>query len=271
MKIFKNKQSLIREITGSKNLSFVPSMGSFHNGHKYLIKKAKNKKNKVLVSIYVNPKQFDSKNDFKQYPRNLKKDLSILRALKVDYVYVPEYKDIFSFSPKHSLFVDKFSKQLCGKFRKSHFLGVLNIINRFLEIIKPNYMYLGQKDFQQLYLIKQHIIKKKINTKIIICKTIREKNSFALSSRNKKLTLKEKELASKIYHLLYKEKLFLKKNNLNKFNHYKISQKILKRGVEKIDYIKLINISNPNKKIGKSNFNIFIAYYISNVRLIDNL
>ena len=203
--------------------------------------------------------------------RNLKKDLSILRALKVDYVFVPNYKDIFSFSPKHSLFVDKFSKQLCGKFRKSHFLGVLNIINRLLEIIKPNYMYLGQKDFQQLYLIKQHVIKKKINTKIIICKTIREKNSFALSSRNRNLTLKEKELASKIYHLLYKEKLFLKKNNLNKFNHYKIGQKILKKGIDKIDYIKLINISNPNKKINRSNFNIFIAYYISNIRLIDNL
>ena len=97
MKIFKHKLALNREISCQKNLSFVPTMGGLHNGHKYLIKKAKGKKGKVIVSIYVNPKQFNSKKDFKSYPRNLSFDLNFLRKLKVDYVYIPNFKDIYSF------------------------------------------------------------------------------------------------------------------------------------------------------------------------------
>ena len=271
MKIFKDKQRLKKEISGLKNLSFVPTMGSLHNGHKYLIKKAKSKKNKVIVSIFVNPKQFDSKIDFKKYPRNLRKDLKILNSLNVHYVYMPNFKDIYSFMPKHKIHMDKFSKKLCGKFRKIHFFGVLNVVNRFIDIIKPNYMYLGFKDYQQLYLIKKHIMKRKIKTKIIGCKTVREKNSYALSSRNKRLSKKERLIATKVYQTLSQEKIKLKKININKFNYEKIYKKISNLGVKKIDYIELINIKNPEKKINKSNFNIFIAYYLSNVRMIDNL
>jgi pantoate--beta-alanine ligase len=271
MKIFKDKDRLSHEISGLKNLSFIPTMGSFHKGHEFLIKQAKNKKKKVIVSIFVNPKQFDSKRDFKNYPRTFKKDLKILRRLKVPLVYMPSFKDVYSFTPKNKIFLDIFSKKLCGKFRGVHFKGVLNIVNRFLEIIKPKYIYLGIKDFQQLYLIKKHIKKRRIDTKVVPCKIIREKKGYAFSSRNKNLTIKDKLVACKVYNFLKKLKIKLKRNKLKKFDFFHIKKSLIKLGVSKIDYIELVNTKNPKKKRNVSNFNIFIAYYLSNIRLIDNI
>ena len=121
----------------------------------HLIKKSQKKDGKILVSIYINPKQFNDQKDFNNYPRNIKKDLKILKKLKVDYVYTYHHIMIFILlKTKNKIFLDKFSKKLCGKFRKGHFEGVLNVVNRFLEIINPKYIFLGKKDFQQFYLIK---------------------------------------------------------------------------------------------------------------------
>ena len=175
MKIFKNKLILQKEISKDNCLSFVPTMGGLHRGHLSLIKKAKKYKCKICVSIFINPTQFNKKNDYKDYPRNIKSDIKKLKKLKVNYLYLPTYTNIYSFKTKNKIYIDKFSKQLCGKFRKGHFEGVINVVNRFLEIIKPKYIYLGIKDFQQLTLIERHIKKNKINTKVIKFKTIREK------------------------------------------------------------------------------------------------
>ena len=267
MKIFKDRKNLQREILNTNGVSFVPTMGGLHKGHIFLIKKSKKTKLKTLVSIFVNPKQFNKKKDFKSYPRNQKKDLKILKKLKVDYLYLPSIKDIYSFEPKNKVFLDKFSKQLCGRFRKGHFPGVLNVVNRFLDIIKPKKLFLGKKDFQQLYLIKKHIVKRKINTKIIECKTIREKNGIACSSRNFRLSLRDKKVASKIYYYLKKIKY--------KFNYYNsdlLKKEAIKLGADKVDYIEFYNIKNfeRSKKFNK-NIRIFIAYYLNKVRLIDNI
>ena len=188
MKIFKSKVKLKEEIIGEKNISFIPTMGGLHKGHLSLIKKSKTIKGKILVSIFINPKQFNVKNDFIKYPRNIKSDLLKLKRLNVDYVFLPSIKDIFNFSPKKKIFLDSFSKRLCGKSRIGHFEGVLNVINRFLDIINPKYIYLGLKDYQQLVLIKKHILKRKINTRVISCKTVRERNGVACSTRNKHLS-----------------------------------------------------------------------------------
>ena len=272
MKIFKERDLLNKEISGIKVLGFVPTMGSLHNGHIYLIKKAKLMSSKIIVSIFVNPKQFDSKLDFKKYPRNIKRDLHILRKLKVDYVYLPKYNQIYNFKTKNSIYKHPFSRKLCGKNRKIHFKGVLNVVNRFLEIIKPNYMFLGIKDFQQCFLIKHHIEKNNIKTKVIICKTIREKNGLACSSRNKNLTISEKAIASKVYHFLKNEKVLIRKKKLFKINLKKILEKILLLGIKKVDYISFLDIKKLNKPKNKNNiFNIFIAYYIGKIRLIDNI
>ena len=265
MKIFKNRHELKKAIHNEKRISFIPTMGSLHKGHLSLIKKAQKLRGKILVSIFVNPKQFNDKKDYLKYPRNLKKDLSYLKKNKVDYLFLPSGKNIFNFKPKKKIFLHKFSKKLCGRHRKGHFKGVLDIINRFLEVIKPKFLLLGEKDFQQLFLVNKHIIKNKIKSKVIPCKTIRESNGIACSSRNKKLTKKQLKIASDIYFFLKanKRKLIFFKNNLMKEMH--------QFGINKIDYIELLNLKTLKKpKNNKEKYNIFIAYYLNKTRLIDN-
>jgi len=263
MKIFRQKILLQKNISEEKDLSFVPTMGGLHKGHKKLIEIAKNRFKRVIVSIYVNPKQFNSRKDFKNYPRKLTKDISLLKKLKVDYLYLPNYSDIYSFKIKNQIYLHPFSKKLCGKYRKNHFKGVINVVNRFLEIIKPRYILLGKKDFQQIFLIKKHIEKNKIYTKIISCNTVREKNGIACSSRNKNLNKKEIKILSKIIKLIKKNKRFM--------NRKKILNIIKNLGIRKIDYINFLNTKTLKKpKNRKSKFNIFIAFYLGKTRLIDN-
>ena len=265
MKIFKSKHKLQKDILNAKNISFIPTMGGLHKGHESLIQKSKFFSGKSLVSIFVNPKQFDVKKEFTSYPKNLKKDLTILRRLKVDYVYMPSFKDIYSFTTKKKVYLDKFSKKLCGKNRKGHFEGVLNVVNRFLEIIEPKYIFLGVKDFQQLKLINIHIKKMKIKTKIISCKTIREKNGVACSTRNKNLNKSQLTIASKIYYYLKHQK---KIKNLKIKN---IKKNLINLGADKIDYIEYYNSKTLKKvKSVTKNFKILIAYYLNEIRLIDN-
>ena len=271
MKIFKNKLTLQKEISKDNCISFVPTMGGLHDGHLSLINKAKSYKYKICVSIFINPKQFNKLIDFKNYPRNLKNDIKKLTKLKIDYLYLPLYKDIYGFKSTNKVYLDKFSKQLCGKFRKGHFVGVVDVVNRFIEIIKPKYIYLGLKDFQQLILIKRHIIKNNIKTQVIECKTIREKNGVAFSTRNFNLNKKELKIASNIYKHLFN----LKKKVINNFKNFKITsakKDLICLGANKVDYIENIDLKNfRNAKNSKNRFKIFFAYYIRNIRLIDNI
>ena len=271
MKIFKDKHTLQKEIFKTQGISFVPTMGGLHKGHISLIKQSKKSKLKTLVSIFVNPKQFNKKSDFRSYPRNTKKDLKQLKKLKINYLYIPTIKDIYGFKPKERVFLDKFSKKLCGKFRRGHFGGVLNVINRFIEIIKPKYIFLGKKDYQQLYLIKKHIEKRKIKSKVIECKTIRESNGIACSSRNSKLNKDQMKIASNIYYYLYNLKKKIKKD-YSLFDINKIKKDLIDLGANKIDYLENYNVKDF-KEIKKTNkkFNLFFAYYIKNIRLIDNI
>ena len=269
MKIFKDKKSLIKEISNYKNLSFVPTMGSLHKGHISLIKKAKKKRGKIIVSIYVNPKQFNSKTDFKKYPKNLTKDLKILKKEKIDYLYLPSTNDIYNFRSNLPIYLHHFSKKLCGKFRPGHFKGVVNVVNRLLQIIKPRYMFLGIKDLQQLILIKLHVIKNNIKTIIIPCNTVRSSSGIALSSRNTRLNNNQKKIASKVVKFLKKNKFKLinnKSNNLKK----SLINKIISLGVDKVDYLEAVNIKKFNV-VKNFKDKIFIAYHLGNVRLIDNL
>ena len=265
MKIFKNRNKLQKEISDINNISFVPTMGGLHKGHISLIKKSKKYSKKSLVSIFVNPKQFNDKKDFLRYPRNLKKDLIILKKLNVDYVYLPTYKDIFSFKTSNKIYLDRFSKKLCGKFRKGHFKGVINVVNRFLEITKPKYLFLGEKDFQQLIVISKHINKNKIGTKIINGKTIREHDGIACSTRNRILTKRQLQIASNIHKILKKNKSLAIRNTRL------LRKKCLEAGVNKIDYIEAYNTKTLTKPKSGNKYRIFIAFYLGKTRLIDNI
>ena len=166
-------------------------MGSLHKGHISLIKKSKIKCNKTLVSIFVNPSQFNKRKDFNKYPRNIKKDLSLLKKIKVDFVYIPKKNQVYNFKRKKEIRLKNKDKILCAKFRKGHFEGVIDVMDRFTKIIRPNKIFMGEKDFQQLCLVKKYI-EKRYKSKIISCKTIRDRNKLVLSSRN--LLLKKKRI-----------------------------------------------------------------------------
>ena len=268
MKLFTNKKKLRREIKNIKNISFVPTMGALHKGHISLIKKSVRESKKTLVSIFVNPKQFDNRKDFRNYPKNVYNDLKILKKHKVRYLYMPPYEDIYNFKTKNKIFLDKFSKKLCGKFRKNHFKGVIDVVNRLLEIVKPKKILLGNKDFQQLILIKKHIKKNRINTKILSCKTLRDKNFIAYSSRLKRLKIYERNNLIKIIKFLriYKRNLISKKIKLN---YSQVRKKIISFGVKKLDYVEILDLKTL-KKPKKNKFNLFFAFYIGNIRFIDN-
>ena len=272
MKIIRQKKDLNNIINKINSLSFVPTMGSLHRGHEYLIKKAQKKNKFVLVSIFINPKQFNSKSDFKHYPRNINKDIKILKRLKVNYLFLPRYKDIFSFKTQNKIYLHSFSKKLCGKFRPGHFKGVLDVVNRFMELLAPKNIFLGKKDFQQLTLIKKHLLKNKIKSSIVSCNTQRNSNFIPYSSRNENLSTAGKFLASKVFKLLKKEKSTIKRKKITKINLSLVKRNILSLGVNKIDYIKAINLDNLREaKKFNENFNIFSAFYIGKVRLIDNI
>ena len=270
MKFFKNKKKLCKEIKGFKNIGFVPTLGGLHKGHEALIKKSIKISNKTLVSIFLNPKQFENKKDFKNYPKNYKNDIRILKKLKVDYVYMPGYRDIYKFKTKNKIILDKFSKKLCGKHRKGHFRGVIDVVNRFLEIIKPKKILLGNKDFQQLILIKKHIKKNKINTKVIPCKTVRDKNFVAYSSRLRNLKKYEKTNLVRIVRALKKYKRNLVSRKVN-YSFIKIKKKLLSLGAKKVDYVEIIDLETLKKpKKNKAKFNLFFAFHIGKIRFIDN-
>ena len=269
MKIFLSKSKLIKIIQKEKNLGFVPTMGAIHLGHISLIKRSISDCDKTLVTIFINKPQFNRSIDYKKYPRVLRKDISILRKQKIDYLYIPRNNQIYPNKKKENIKISPLGKKLCGRFRPGHFEAVVDVINRFIKIIKPKKIFLGEKDMQQLKLIESHTKKYNKGTEVISCKTIRENNGLAYSSRNFFLSDKEKIIASKIYRFLKNKRRNIIKSKLS-INE--IKNTIYKIGAKKIDYIKILDINKvikPYKKIKK--YRIFIAYYLSATRLIDNI
>jgi len=269
MKTILNKNILTKILLKEKNIGFVPTMGAIHKGHISLINKSRSECDKTVVSIFINKPQFNKKKDFKNYPRTINIDISKLRQSKVDYLYLPREKELYPNGYNKKIKINPLEKKLCGKFRPGHFKAVADVIERFISIIGPTKIYLGEKDMQQLIIIEDFIKRKKIKIKIIGCKTIREKNGIAYSSRNFLLSLKEKSLASKIYKYIVKIKYKLVKR---KVLLKTIKKKIFDLGADKIDYIELLDINKLVKPFKKKNkYKIFIAYYLGSTRLIDNI
>ena len=269
MKIISKKKELRKILYGQKNLGFVPTMGAIHEAHISIIKKCNELCSKSIVSIFVNKPQFNRKTDFDKYPRILKRDMLILKKYKVDYLYLPTAKQIYPNGPNKKIKINHLKKRLCGKFRPGHFEAVVDVIDKFIKIIEPAKIFLGEKDMQQLKIIKSFIRENKINTKVISCKIVREKSGIPYSSRNLLLSSKKKIIASKICRLLVTQKrnLIRQKITLNK-----IKNKILSFGSIKIDYLEVLDINKLTKPFKKTKkYKIFIAYYLGTIRLIDNI
>ena len=214
MKILLNKKSLSSSLRHFNDIGFVPTMGSIHRGHLSLIKQSKKNCKKTVVSIFVNPKQFNNKSDFINYPSNIKRDLKILKKSKaVDFVYIPKIREIFKDQIPIKINLKKKDKILCAKYREGHFEGVLNVMYRLTKLVKPTKIFMGKKDYQQLYLVRNFI---ENNFKVITigCNTVRDKNKVALSSRNNLLSKKDLLIASKLTKklIIFKKKLKFKRN-----------------------------------------------------------
>ena len=271
MKILLNNHALHKTLKPFEDIGFVPTMGAIHEGHLSLINKSNKMCKKTLVSIFVNPKQFNNKKDLKSYPSNIKKDLAILKKNNnVDFVYLPKFKDIYDNNKPPKIKIDKEDKILCAKFRRSHFEGVLDVMDKLTNLIKPKIIFMGKKDFQQLYLVK-NFIKNKYKIKVIGCKTIRNKNKLALSSRNFLFNNNELNkleiITSKFFQLKKKIK---EENKINQF--LQISKKEIESMYKiKIEYLENRNIKNLTISNTYSNSKIFLSYYFNNIRLIDNI
>ena len=269
MKILIKNKDINEALKKVSNLGFVPTMGSLHKGHEYLIKQSKKKCNQTLVSIFINPTQFNNKKDYLSYPKNLNKDLNILKKLKVNFVYIPDKKEIYSFKRKKAIVLKKENKVLCAKFRKGHFEGVIDVMDRLTNIIRPNKIFMGEKDYQQLLLVKK-FIEKKYKTKIVSCKTVRNKDKLALSSRNQLLNKRDQIKAGKIAKDLFRFKIFLKNNKKTKNLLQKKIESLKKNFDIKIDYLEIRKKNNLKSSLNIRSSKIFVAYFINKVRLIDN-
>jgi pantoate--beta-alanine ligase len=269
MKIFYSKNKLIKITHSEKNIGFIPTMGAIHKGHVSLIKKSKAQCKKTVVSIYVNKPQFNKKSDYDKYPRLFNKDIKLLKKLKVDLLFIPKEKQIYPKGINKNIKIHNFKRNLCGKFRPNHFEAVADVISRFIKIVNPKKIFMGEKDMQQFLIIKDFVRKNYSKINVICCKTVREKSGVAYSSRNTLLSDKEKKIAVYVYKLLSKNKVKIKNK---KISLNLIKKKILSLNVSKIEYLKVFNINNIiNKNKKNKKLRIFIAYYLGTTRLIDNI
>lgn len=277
MKIFKLKEELITYLKNkySDNIvSFVPTMGALHGGHLSLISEAKQNSDLVVCSIFVNPTQFNNPTDLEKYPRTIDDDLKSLSEINCDVVYLPEASDLYQENEKVKQFqfngLDKFME---GKGRKGHFDGVATVVEKLFRIVKPNKAYFGQKDLQQLQIIKHITNQLSLDVEIIGVPTKREESGLAMSSRNKRLSESDLEKAT----LIFKTLQFISENK----SSYSI-KKIKEICIEKfkshpdldLEYLEIVSIENlqPIENYKKEGNNaVCIAATISSVRLIDNI
>ena len=270
---FKN---LIKKLHNKKNrkpIILIPTMGALHQGHLSLIEKGKKIGGYTIVSIFINPIQFNNKNDLKNYPITLQDDINKLNGLKVDYLFIPKIEDIFGKNFQTTVTVNDLQKNLCGMHRPGHFNGVTTIVIKLFNIVKPDIAIFGKKDLQQLIIIKRMVKDLNLDIKIIEGKTIRERSGLALSSRNKLLTKTNYHKASKIYlglkmtknqFLSGKNKSIYLKNNLIKF--------FKSEGLSNIEYVQIVNQEKLEENaIVKKGDVIAVALKLGKIRLIDNL
>ena len=276
MKVFTQKDLLIEFLLNQKKdikIGFVPTMGALHEGHTSLILTSKTKCDITICSIFVNPTQFNDKSDYKNYPIDIKSDLKKLSEIECDIVYTPKSSDLYSIDEITKEYnFNGLEKKLEGKYRPGHFNGVATIVEKLFNIIQPNYAFFGEKDLQQLFIIKKLVEIKKIKTKIIGCSTIREKSGLAKSSRNQLLSKTDFKKSSNIY----KQLLFTKANYTTKsFKEIKnrVKQNLKKLNFE-IDYFEFIDVKTleiHKRKLKGVQYAVCIAVVVSKIRLIDNI
>ena len=278
MLVFRDISTLQNHLNNLKSkekiIGFIPTMGALHNGHLSLVNKSVSQNDFTVVSIFINPTQFNNVDDLKTYPSDIDKDLELLRSISDKIiVFNPEPNELYSGNIRLDNFnFNGLDKYMEGKFRGDHFVGVATVVSKLFSLIKADNTYFGEKDFQQLRIIENLIKEKNFSTKLIRCETIRSEDGLALSSRNNQLNFSSKKIATNLFKALNfaKEKIdVLSINEIEK----KISDNLSNFKEIKLEYFVIADEQNlrPIKYKQTEKYRAFIAAYVSGVRLIDNV
>lgn len=254
------------------SIGYVPTMGALHEGHESLIKKAVKENDKVVVSVFVNPTQFGPNEDYDSYPRDINRDLEICINVGASIVFSPEPSEMYYDNRSTTVSVSNLTSVLCGAKRLGHFDGVCLVVSKLLNIVTPDRAYFGQKDAQQVAVIKRMVRDLNIDVEIIECPIIREDDGLAKSSRNAYLSKEERKAALVLSRSLNKAKEMLKQGE-RKANIIKeiLKEEISKEPLAKIDYVEVVDSELlENVEIIEKNVLVPIAVYIGKTRLIDN-
>ena len=278
MLVFRDISTLQNHLSNLKSkekiIGFIPTMGALHNGHLSLVSKSVSQNDFTVVSIFINPTQFNNVDDLKTYPSDIDKDLELLRSISDKIiVFNPEPNELYSGDIRLDNFnFNGLDKYMEGKFRGDHFVGVATVVSKLFSLIKADNTYFGEKDFQQLRIIENLIKEKNFSTKLIRCETIRSEDGLALSSRNNQLNFSSKKIATNLFKALNfaKEKIdVLSINEIEK----KISDNLSNFKEIKLEYFVIADEQNlkPIKYKQTEKYRAFIAAYVSGIRLIDNV
>lgn len=278
MKIFKKRDQLKSFLEESKKnkktIGFVPTMGALHKGHLFLIEQAKKKNDLTVASIFVNPTQFNNQEDLDNYPKTLEKDIELLESVSCDVLFVPTITEIYQKNVVSNKFdFDGLEHEMEGKFRIGHFDGVGTIVKTLFEIVSPKNAYFGEKDFQQLQIIKKLVTKNQLPISIKGCAIYREKDGLAMSSRNARLSSEQRKVAPIIYKVLKKVKKKFPEETEEEISEW-VENQFKNHPFLQLEYftiadeksLKPINIKEFDKK-----YRAFIAVFAGNIRLIDNI
>jgi len=270
-RMFSISRKLRRE---AKKVGFVPTMGALHEGHLALVREARRMCDIVIVSIFVNPTQFNDTSDLERYPRDLTSDAALLAQCEVDYLFAPEPHEIYADGFSTYVVVEGLTDKLEGGSRPGHFRGVATIVTILFNTVRPDHAFFGQKDAQQLAVIKRLTSDLGFETEILVVPTVREESGLAMSSRNELLSDEQREKADVIIRALREAKIAFKKGERNASALTQIvNERIADEPLARLDYVAIVDRDSlqPIDKIGDNETLIAIAVYFGSVRLIDNV
>ena len=255
-----------------KSIGFVPTMGALHDGHISLIRSAREENDELVVSIYLNPTQFDNSDDFDKYPRQLNKDIEIIRKENADVIFTPCTEEMYPDGFCTHVTQGKLTDALCGGVRPGHFNGVTTIVTKLFNIIDPDRAYFGQKDYQQSAIIKRLVADMNMDVDIRVCPTVRAEDGLALSSRNKRLSLEDRKDALCIHGSLQKAGAMFASNVRDAKDIVEEMTSVIKKTKQaRIDYISIVNVDTlEDLSFINGRALAAVAVWIRNTRLIDN-
>ena len=267
------KALLSEERKSGRTIGFVPTMGALHNGHLSLVEQCKKENNICVVSIFVNPTQFNDKNDLKMYPRTLEKDCEMLERFGCDYVFTPSEDEMYPVPDTRIFKFGPVAEVMEGEKRPGHFNGVAQIVSKLFDIIEPDNAYFGEKDFQQIAVIREMVRQLHLHVNIIACPIVREADGLAMSSRNTRLTPEQREIAPAIACTLKESRTFVAEKSVKEVKDWVINA-LNNISPLRVEYYEIIDgntlqpIENWNETINPIGC---ITVFCGDVRLIDNI